>query len=186
MFDYIVIGLVLDEVLTGEAIKKEIESGISFFYKASYGSIYLALKKVVDKGYLSMTEQLHGDRVKKYYRATALGRATFFDWLSSPPDFKFRPGALLAKIYFFDQLPAEVRTQQLQAYEQHNRQILQKLRLIEKQLSDADKANYFMLSTLYYGINTLQYNIRWFRHIEAQKPLSEFTWQEDEIGGLTE
>ena len=172
-------GMVLDEARTGYDIKKEVEVGIGLFYKASYGSLYPALKKLTEKAYLTMTEQLHGERVKKYYRATELGKTIFFEWLSSPPDFNFRPGALLAKIYFFDKLSTDARAQQLQAYERYNQQILQKLRTLEEQLSAADKANYFMISTLYYGLHTLQDNIRWFRHIEEQKPLSEFIWEEE-------
>ena len=76
MLDYIALGMVLDEALTGYDIKKEIEAGVGNFYTASYGSLYPALKKLSDKGYLTMTEQLQGNRVKKYYEATERGKAT--------------------------------------------------------------------------------------------------------------
>ena len=36
MIDYIVLGMVQDEALTGYDVKKWIESGIGNFYKASY------------------------------------------------------------------------------------------------------------------------------------------------------
>ena len=78
MLDYIALGMVLDEALTGYDIKKEIEAGVGNFYTASYGSLYPALKKLSDKGYLTMMEHLHGSRIKKYYVATALGKAAFF------------------------------------------------------------------------------------------------------------
>ena len=50
MLDYIILGMVLNEDLTGYDIKKFIENGIGVFYKASYGSLYPALKKLTEKG----------------------------------------------------------------------------------------------------------------------------------------
>ena len=64
MFDYITLGMVLREELTGYDIKKKIESGIGNLYKASHGSLYPALNKLTDKGYLVMTEQMQGNRKK--------------------------------------------------------------------------------------------------------------------------
>jgi len=174
MLEYIAMGMVLSEARTGYDIKKEIESGIGFFYKASYGSLYPALKKLTNKEYLTMTEELHGDRLKKYYQATELGKTAFQEWLSSPFDPNFSSGSLLARIYFFDQLPEDIRKQRLQEYETHNQQILRKLQAIEQGCSDQERANYCMISSLYYGISFVQNNIRWFRHIKEQRPLSEF------------
>jgi len=174
MLDYIAMGMVLGEARTGYDIKKEIETGIGFYYKASYGSLYPALKKLTDKEYLTMTEESHGDRVKKYYRATELGKKAFLEWLAAPFDSNFSSGSLLARIYFFDQLPADIRKQQLQEYERHNQQILRKLQAVEKGCSDQERANYFTMSTLYYGIHFVQSNIRWFQYIQEEKPLSEF------------
>lgn len=44
MLEYIVLGMVNYEDMTGYDIKKYIESGISVFYKASFGSLYPILK----------------------------------------------------------------------------------------------------------------------------------------------
>ncbi|WP_081905926.1 PadR family transcriptional regulator [Kineothrix alysoides] len=41
--------MVLNEDLTGDDIKKLIENGIGTFYKASFGSLYPALKKLTEK-----------------------------------------------------------------------------------------------------------------------------------------
>jgi len=168
--------MVLDGALTGYDIRREIETGIGNFYKASYGSLYPALKKLADKGYLTMTEQQHGNRLKKYYTATGLGKEAFLEWLSSPFDLSSSSDSLLARIYFFGALPQDVRKQQLQAYELHYRQVLGKLQTLEQHFSAslADDDAYFELSTLYLGLQHLQDSLRWFRHIEAQKPLSEF------------
>ena len=178
MLDYIAMGMVFDKARTGYDIKKEVESGIGFFIKASYGSLYPALKKLTEKGYLTMVEEPQGDRVKKYYRATEPGKEAFLEWLAAPFDPNFSSGSLLAKVYFFDKLPSDIRKQQLQEYERHNRQILRKLQAVEKTCSDQDQEKYYMMSTLYFGLQFVQHNIRWFQHIEAQKPLSAFLQEE--------
>jgi len=175
MLDYIALGMVLDEALTGYDIKKEIEAGVGNFYTASYGSLYPALKKLSDKGYLTMTEHLHGNRVKKYYEATDLGRTAFLEWLSSPFDPNSSSDSLLARIYFFGVLPEDLRKQQLQEYELYHQQLLRKLEVMERHFStSADDSEYFELSTLYLGLQHLQDSIRWFQHIREKKPLSAF------------
>ena len=176
MLDYIAIGMVFDEALTGYDIRREIETGIGNFYKASYGSLYPALKKLADKGYLTMTEQLQGNKLKKYYQATDLGKEAFLEWLSSPFDLSSSSDSLLARIYFFSVLPEDLRKQQLQAYELYYQQLLRKLQTLEKRFSAsiADDRDYFEMSTLYLGLQHLEDSLRWFRHIGAQKPFSEF------------
>jgi len=176
MLDYISLGMVLDEALTGYDIKKEIESGIGNFYTASYGSLYPALKRLTGKGYLTMTEQLHGNRIKKYYEATEYGKKVFLEWLASPFEPSSSADSLLARIYFFGVLPEDIRKQKLTEYELYYQQILRKLKAMEKSLSSSSINNrdYFEMSTLYLGIQHLQDSIRWFRYISEQKPLSEF------------
>ena len=174
MLDYIAMGMVLDNALTGYDIKKEIEAGVGNFYTASYGSLYPALKRLTDKGYLAMTEKLQGNRTKKYYEATELGKSAFFEWLSSPFNSNSSSDSLLARIYFFSELPDDIRKQQLQEFELYHQQILRKLQSMEKKLSLSTDSDYFELSTLYLGLQHLQDSIRWFGHIIEQKPLSEF------------
>ena len=122
-----------------------------------------------------MLEQPQGGREKKYYKATELGKKAFMEWLSLPFDFTLGAPALLAKVYFFGQLPEDIRKGQLQEYEVHYRQSLRKLRAMEKSLASEDvEVDYFMQSTLYFGIKNTQTAIEWFKHIKEQKPFSEF------------
>ena len=181
MIEYVVMGMVLHKPLTGYDIKKEIEAGIGSFSKSSYGNLYPALKKLTDKGFLTLTEQTQVDRLKKYYMATELGKTAFLEWLTSP----LAPGSvtasLLTRIYFFGELSEDTRRQELQKYELHIQQILQQLREMEKQFSmpDIDARYYFEMSTLYYGIMSIQSMIRWLGHIGEQKPLSEIINREE-------
>lgn len=180
MLDFIIIGMVFDEILTGYDIKKRIEDGIGVFYKASYGSLYPSLKKLTGKGFLTMFEQPQGGRKKKYYQITEQGKTIFLEWLSTPMEND--SDSHLAKVFFFDRLPEDICHQQLQEYERNNIKYLRKLQELEKYFSNMKNKDcfYYKLSTLYYGIRIVQDKIQWCRHIREQKPLSEFITKEKE------
>ena len=175
MLDFIILGMVLNENLTGYDIKKYIENGIGVFYKASYGSLYPALKKLTEKGWLTMYEEPQGGRQKKFYKLTDEGRKVFMDWLASPMNALDGMNMHLAKVYFFDKLPVEIRDRQLLEYEINAANYLKKLQTLEKKFDQFGSKDcfYFKLSTLYYGIGVTEETLRWCRHIRAGKPLSE-------------
>jgi len=180
MIDYIILGMVLHKPLTGYDIKKEIETGIGNFYKASYGSLYPALKKLTDKGCLILSEQRQVERLKKYYMATGLGKTAFMEWLCSPIDINAGTASMLAKIFFFGELPRDIRSERLQECECEIQKVLAKHKKIEEQFADSieNDKDYFELSTLYFGLQTAQGLIRWLKHIKEQKPFSTFIKEE--------
>lgn len=175
MLEYIILGMLLDEARTGYDVKKLIENGIGTFYKASYGSLYPALKKLTDKGLLTMFEQSGGGRQKKFYQTTQQGKTVFFEWLSAPMDLSDNTSNHLAKVFFFDNLPVDIHDQQLREYELSSINYLRKLQALERKYAAMEHKDcfYYKLSTLYYGICITQANIEWCRHIRDKKPLTE-------------
>ena len=170
-----ILGMVLEEDLTGYDIKKRIENGIGVFYKASFGSLYPALKKLTAKGYLAMCEEPQGNRRKIFYRITEEGKAVFYGWLSAPMNLLDGTNTHLAKVYFFDKLPPDIREQQIMAYEVNNTNYLHRLEALEKEFDRMENKDcfYYKLSTLYYGICVTQKTVQWCRHIREGKPLPE-------------
>lgn len=185
MLESIALGMVLEKDLTGYDIKKMIENGIGVFYKASFGSLYPALKRLTDRGFLTTAKKPQGGRQKIFYHITAEGQDHFFDWLSSPVDIFEGTNTHLAKVYFFDQLQSEVRGRLLYGYEMNNRNYLKKLEDLEKQYSkiENNRCFYYKLSTLYYGICITQKTIQWCQHIRMQKPLTDLIESDQRQGG---
>jgi len=176
MLDYIIMGMVMEEELTGYDIKKVIENSVGNFYTANYGRLYPALSKLAEQGFLTMKEQTEGKRLKKYYKTTERGKQAFLDWLSSPFDPKASRDVHLIQLFFYGELPKELRDQRLQEYEHFISQTLQQLEqlgamLPSEGMSDKD---YFGISTLYFGIQDAHNTLRWLRYIREQKPLSQF------------
>ncbi|HEX3022413.1 MAG TPA: helix-turn-helix transcriptional regulator [Lachnospiraceae bacterium] len=175
MLEYIVLGMVLEEALTGYDIKKYIENGVGVFYKASYGSLYPLLKKQTDKGYLTMVEKPQGGRQKKFYQITEEGRKVFLEWLTQPLEMEDSNDNRLVKVYFFDRISKEIRDQQLEEYERKNVIYLRKLQALSQEFEKLENKEcfYYKLSTLYYGICIIKETIRWCRHIKEGKNLDE-------------
>lgn len=174
MFEFIILGMLLNANLTGYDLKKCIEKGIGIFYRASFGSLYPCLKTLLKKRFVLVTEIPDGKRIKKYYTLTELGRSAFFEWLIQPMDLNSNGTSThLAKVYFFDKLGSEERDQQLLEFELNNVNYLRKLKLLEKEFTAAyDKdRDYYKLSTLYYGICIIEQTIQWCHHIRSKKPL---------------
>jgi len=182
MLEYIIMGMVIEKELTGYDIKKEVDNSIGNFYKINYGRLYPALTKLTEKGYLTMSEQTQGKRLKKYYKVTELGKQAFLEWLSSPIDPSMSLELQLAKLFFYGELPKEIRDKRLQGYEIIVEQGLQQLQNIASTLPDegiSDK-DYFGISTLYYGLQNAHTTLRWLKHIRQQKPFSQFLRKHDE------
>ena len=182
MIDYVITGIILHKPLTGYDIKKEIETGIGNFYKSSYGNLYPALKRLTDQGYLTLAQETHVDRLKKYYMATELGKSAFLKWLTSPIDKSTLTVSVLTRIFFFAELPKDMRDKQLQEYEQHFQQIISEYKQMAQQFAATgqDITDYHGVSTLYYGLQTAQGMIRWLKHIKAEKPLASLITSEGE------
>lgn len=182
MFDYLVMGMILHEELTGYDIRKRIEMGVGHLYKASPGQLYPALKKLTGKGLLTLREQMQGKRQKKYYQATEAGKAAFLAWLSAPYDPHADADHYLVKIFLLGELPQDLRRQRLGEYEGILRGQLQGLDAIEKQLptENLSDRNYYEFASFYYGYQTLQIMLRWIGHIRAEKPLSAFLQGKEE------
>lgn len=176
MLSYIILGMLsYGNGLTGYDLKKYIEDGIGIFYKASYGSLYPALKRLTKSGLISMSEDSAGARKKKIYHLTDSGSQAFHNWLAAPIDISDSANNQLAKVYFFDRLPPQDRTQLLTEYEHNNLIYLRKLEALDRQLSRRDDLAqyYYKMSTLYYGIAVIRETLRWCRHIRDKKPLNE-------------
>jgi len=175
-------GMVLEKELTGYDIKKKVENSVGTFYKANYGRLYPALNKLTEKGCLIMNEQMQGKRIKKYYKTTELGKEAFLEWLSAPVDMNMSGEAQLAQIFFFGELPKEVRDKRLQEYAFFIEQGLNPLQNIAKMLpnDNSDEKDYFGIAALYYGIQAMHNTLRWLNHIREQKPFSQFLRKHDE------
>lgn len=163
MLEFIILGILFTNTLTGYDIRKHIEGGIGMFYRASYGSIYPLLGKLSDKGYVVCVDEVQGKRVKLKYTITKCGKEAFINWLNEDSDSSNSMESFMAKVFFFDKLPRDLAYQKIGEYEEklldYQKNLIKKKEKYET-LEHKDLF-YFKLSTLYFGICKLESIITW-------------------------
>lgn len=182
MLEFVILGTIFDNTLTGYDIRKCIESGIGMFYRASYGSIYPILSKLLDKGYVTCIDEVVSNRIKKKYRITKSGKDEFMKWLIEDNVSNGSLESAMVKVYFFDKIPRRTAYEKINEYEEKLRnyqmELINKKEKFEK-LKNRDTF-YFKLSTLYFGICKLQSMIRWCETVKQGKNLDFLLHNEEE------
>src|SRR5690348_16059373 len=114
----ICLGILTRGDATGYEIKKLFDDdGYQHFVEASFGSIYPALNRLTDEGYVSVREEAQEKRPdRKVYSITPTGRSSFIASLLKPlPEDRHRSPFVFAML-FGDLLPATRVSQMLDDY----------------------------------------------------------------------
>src|SRR5471032_1384739 len=114
----ICLGILTRGPATGYEIKKLFEDdGYQHFVEASFGSIYPALNRLTEEGYVSVRSESQEKRPdRKVYSITQAGRTAFIASLLKPlPEDRHRSPFVFAML-FADLLPAERVASMLEGY----------------------------------------------------------------------
>lgn len=173
MLEYIILGSLYRKAQTGYDIRKCIEGGIGMFYKASYGSIYPLLSRLLTKGFVTCSNEVEGKREKKKYSITEFGREAFLQWLKEDEDNGGSMESFMARVFYYDLLPSDIVHIKISKYEDklidYYNSLLEKKEKYES--LDNREGFYYKLSTLYFGICKLQSIITWCETVKNRKDL---------------
>ena len=173
MLEFIILGTLYTNTLTGYDIRKWMEEGIGMFYRASYGSIYPLLGKLEEKGYVICTEEVQGKRMKRKYHITECGKEVFMNWLNENTDCGNSIESFMAKVFFFDLLPSDLAYKKVKEYKErlldYQRSLIEKKKKYEA--LENKESYYFKISTLYFGICKLQSIIMWCETVKQGNDL---------------
>lgn len=174
MLEYIILGMLMEGTMSGYDLKKTIDSSVGFFYKASFGSIYPALKRLTDKGLVSV-EEIEDSKNKKLYSLVPEGKESFLIWLSGPLELSRNDH--LSKIFFYDYLDENTRQQRLTEYqvkleyEIHHLQAVQQIVAGELKEVEQPENYYYRVSVLSYGLKYFSMEKQWIKEIKERKEL---------------
>ena len=104
--DMVILGLLEHENLTGYDIKKQIDGSINFFWKASFGSIYPALKDLEKNALIKKIKEDNPKtkREKIIYSITPNGHKKLIEWLKnskSSNDLKYETFGHIVALMFY-------------------------------------------------------------------------------------
>lgn len=155
MLEYIILGLLMEGNMSGYDMKKTIDLSIGMFYKASFGSLYPALKRLTDKEWVSVAEEEGSSKNKKIYSLLPEGRQQLLHWLGEP--LTLNRNEFLLKVFFYDYLDEGTRNLRLEEYRSKLNQEIGRLQAVEQivagelaEIPDPQK-HFFRVSVLSYG-----------------------------------
>lgn len=174
MLEFILLGLLHEQPMSGYDLKKTMDYTVGFFYRSSFGSLYPALKRLEEKQYVSV-KSVGDSKNKKIYTLQTLGKEAFINWLDQP--IKNTKNDYLVRIFFLDYLDKEKQSLLLHDLQMKLKTERHKLKEVEqivnKELSELPNPQdfYYRLSVLKYGIRHFEMELEWLGDIIERKKL---------------
>ncbi len=173
---YAILGLLCHESLTGYNIKKKLAM-IQYFWDAGFGQIYPALKELETAGLVTM-QSLPGERNRKLYTITDLGRDQLKKWLRTPAAKENVRYEILLKLFFGSQVPSVESINNIVDFRNRNQVNLKTLEGFEQSLKDVlpeSTDHLYYLLTVLFGKCIYQAYLKWAdQAIEILKSKGEF------------
>jgi DNA-binding PadR family transcriptional regulator len=152
--DYVILGLLNHEPMTGYDIKKRIDGSIQYFWNAGFGQIYPALKRLEVRKFV-VKEEIHGDKTpdRKLYSITGSGREALLGWLNEPGSKEYLRFEILLKLFFGSTIGPQENMNRIKDFRERYQKIHSTIILFEKDLkkniSESTDHLYYMLTVLF-------------------------------------
>jgi DNA-binding PadR family transcriptional regulator len=161
MIEYILLGFLKCGEMSGYDIKFFMSNSTSHFYDASFGSIYPALKRMLDLGWIGVREEISEGKLKKTYFILGKGDIEFMEWLESPITAGKGRMDHLIRVFFYDFLPAGKASSLINGYISDLKEKVRELDLLETRIKD--RAGKFRYSTLLFGREYYKFTAEWYK-----------------------
>lgn len=168
--DYVMLGLLSHEDLTGYEIKKRMDTSLKYFWGASYGSIYPALSQLVKKGLATGRNGGENNRNKIIYSITDEGRSYLKKWLEIPAEKDELRYETLLKLFFGNEAGTPQAISHIDAFEEKIEKELHYLLGAADMLRDhvaMDDTHKYYLLTVEFGIKTYGTYLEWCKEAKA-------------------
>ncbi|ETI66761.1 PadR family transcriptional regulator [Neobacillus vireti] len=97
----VILGFIYEEPMSGYDIKQMMENSVSYFFDASFGAIYPALRKMEKEGLVEkQVIQQDGKPNKNLFVITESGKEQFQHYLNSPVNPTITRSDILIRIFF--------------------------------------------------------------------------------------
>ena len=168
--DYVILGLLSHDELTGYEIKKRMDTSLRYFWGASFGSIYPALSDLVARGLALKRDGAENGRTKLIYSITDEGRAHLRKWLQNPVEKDELRYETLLKLFFGSEGGREQAIAHIDAFEEKIKQdlpfLLSAEKILKTHIDDDDTHKYYLL-TVQFGIRTYRAYLDWCKDAKA-------------------
>lgn len=172
--DCVILGLLSHESLTGYEIKKRMDTTLSFFWSASFGSIYPTLNSLVNDGMVTKLATVENGRDKVFYTITDVGKEYLKKWLALPVTKDELRYETLLKVFFGDETGSSVTLEHILNFEAKIKGDLPYLKgavnKLTEILDDEEAHKYFLLTSMF-GEKVYEAYLEWCEY--AKKILGD-------------
>ena len=172
--DYVLLGLLSHEPLTGYEMKKRLDTTLRFFWGGSYGSIYPTLNQLELEGKVTKADTSSNGREKISYSITEYGRETLRKWLKKPVEKDELRYETLLKLFFGNESGFAGAKEHIERFEEKCRSELGVLNIFAENLMqylENDTHRYYHL-TVRFGVKTYETYLEWCK--EAKEQIKEW------------
>ena len=173
--DYVLLGLLSHEPMTGYEMKKRLDTSLRFFWGGSYGSIYPTLNQLETEGKVTKENTSYNRREKISYSITEYGKESLKEWLKKPAEKDELRYETLLKLFFGNENGFKGAMEHIERFEEKCKNELAVLNMFEKSLMqylENDTHKYYYL-TVRFGMKTYEAYLEWCK--EAKEQIKE--WQ---------
>jgi DNA-binding PadR family transcriptional regulator len=174
----VLLGFLAQGDLTGYELKHLMERSVGFFFGASYGSIYPALKDLEGDGLVRSTRVVQSDRPnKKVYTITPEGEAYFRKALGEPPSGDSFRSEFLMHLFFGHHHESGRLLELVRGYREEHREMIERLKQVEEEFGEV--ATPFQMMCLRSGLSHAENRVAFLEQIEGE--IRELTREGREI-----
>lgn len=167
--DHILLGILNDKPLSGYEVNKWYQHVLKYFWPADQRTIYRALNRMYDNGWLLADLVVQDDSPnKKVYQLTPNGKVELKKWLSTPLPITIHPSPWLAQLFFGNQISYDALVVNLRA---RQNQLKAELEELERRTGRHDPTiqppvvelppHWIRGLTLSYGLESIRFQIDW-------------------------
>ena len=161
---HLILGLLMEQPMSGYDIKKHVQTALGAVTNASYGTLYPALHKLLEEGAVNVREVPQKTRpMKKVYQITGEGRQELLTWLAESTESDASEREFLIKLYLAKTLAPEQMMLLVTARRAQQEAICRSLK-VDKDMAD-DPRQVWMIN---YALSMCRAEIDWLEQIEHQ------------------
>lgn len=167
--DYVLLGLLSHEPMTGYEMKKRLDTSLRFFWGGSYGSIYPTLSQLEKEGKVTKENTSSNGREKISYSITDDGKAALKEWLKKPAEKDELRYETLLKLFFGNETGFEGAKEHIERFEEKCKDELLILNMFAENLShnlEDDTHKHYYLTVLF-GIKTYESYLEWCKEAKV-------------------
>ncbi len=161
--DYVLLGLLSHESMTGYELKKRLDTSLRFFWGGSFGSIYPTLKLLEEDEKVTKETISENKREKILYSITGKGKETLKEWLEHPVEKDEIRYETLLKLFLGKDNGLNNALKHIDRFEKKIKAELQILYMFENELLKiiGDDTHKYYYLTVSFGIKTYMGYLEW-------------------------